>query len=796
VTSRVSPFFPILLLLFVGSGCAALIYEVVWLQLLQLVIGSSAASLAVLLGTFMGGMCLGSLLLPRLISPDMHPLRVLALLESGTAACALAVLFGMPAIQSAYIESVGHWIPSLVLRSLACAICLLPPTMLMGATLPALSRWIEDSPGRASSWGFLYAGNIAGGVIGSLAAGFWLLRIYDMAIASYVAVCMNLAVAGVSLVLARTAAYDGGEERAAAAPAYLPGASRVLAALALSGLCALGAEVVWTRNLSLMLGATVYTFSIILGVFLTGLGIGSVAGSAIAKREVAQPRLWLAGCQILQAVTIFWAATLVAKILPYSAANFRSPASPWVGFIGDVVRCYTAILPSSMLWGASFPLALAGLAPAKGDSGRLVGEVYAANTVGAIVGSLGFSLIFIPEIGTQHSQQLLIALSVVAAVIVWPKGSLKLAAGVAAAALLAWAVPQTSWNLIGFGRKPRPGAWTLLYATEGMNSSIAYSRYNNVTTYFHVSGKVEASAAPQDMRLQRLLGHLPGLLHPNPRSVLVVGFGAGVTAGTFVVQPGIERITIVEIEPRIPPASAIYFSRENHGVVRDPRTRIIYDDARHFLLTSREKFDIISTDPIHPWVKGIAPLYSIEYFSMVKDHLKSGGFFTQWVPLYESTVEAVQSEFATFFEVFPHGTVWGNLNTDGSGFDVVLLGQEDSLRIDLAALDARLRTPAYAAVMQSLRDVGYNSTEALLATYAVKADDLRGWLRNAQINRDRNLRLQYLAGLGLYENLAPAIYDEMLNRATFPSDIFIGSADRLEATRRAIASMRRPLATR
>ena len=188
---RTARFLPVLLLLFVGSGCAALIYEVVWLQLLQLVIGSSAASLAVLLGTFMGGMCLGSLLLLRAFPLHTHPLRMFALLEAGTAACGVAILLAMPALQSLYIASLGHGVPSLALRSLACAICLLPPTVLMGGTLPALSRWTEDLPRRASWWGFLYAGNIAGGVIGSLVAGFWLLRIYDLAVATYVAVCID-----------------------------------------------------------------------------------------------------------------------------------------------------------------------------------------------------------------------------------------------------------------------------------------------------------------------------------------------------------------------------------------------------------------------------------------------------------------------------------------------------------------------------------------------------------------------------------------------------------------------------
>jgi spermidine synthase len=344
--------------------------------------------------------------------------------------------------------------------------------------------------------------------------------------------------------------------------------------------------------------------------------------------------------------------------------------------------------------------------------------------------------------------------------------------------------------LIAFGRRlaTTTGNWTLLYVAEGMNSSIAYTKYDNVTTYFHVSGKTEASAEPQDMRLQRLLGHLPALLHKDPKSILVVGCGAGVTAGTFVVHPEVEHITICEIEPRIPPASAKYFSHENHDVMHDARTRIVYDDARHYVLTTNEKFDIITSDPIHPWVKGIAPLYSTEYFDLVKRHLNPGGFVTQWVPLYESNLETVQSEIATFFEAFPNGTIWGNLNTDGSGYDVVLLGQEGKLKVNLDETQQRLDHPEYKRVAQSMREVGYNSAVDLLSTYAVQARDLRNWLRNAQINRDRNLRLQYLAGMGLNQYLAPMIYEQILQQGSFPSDIFSGSPERLHALRVAVAS--------
>jgi spermidine synthase len=789
---------PLLLALFIGSGCSALIYEVVWLQLLQLVIGSSAASLAVLLGTFMGGMCLGSIALPRLISPRKHPLKVYASLELGTGLFGFAVLFGLPFIQYLYTASIGHGFPGILLRSAACAICLLPPTLMMGATLPAISRWIETTPHAASWWGFFYGGNIAGGVFGCLLAGFYLLRIHDMATATYVAAAINFVVAMGAFTLARFIAWKpheanletAGLQTATQAPESIPAKAPVYFAIALSGLCALGAEVIWTRDLSLMLGPTVYTFSIILGVFLTGLGLGSSGGAALARNH-SNPRQLLAICQLLQVLALAFAAYMLADFLPYWTTHVDANETVLHGFLTDIARCAIAILPSTILWGASFPLALASVAGGNTEPGRLVGEVYGANTIGAIAGSLAFSLIFIRYAGTQHSEQILIGLSVLAALTL-QRLSAKTAAAVVASALVIFMVPGIPWKLIAFGRRlsTTPGTWVPLYIAEGMNSSVAYSKYDGITTYFHVSGKTEASAEPQDMRLQRLLGHLPALLHTGPKSVLVVGCGAGVTAGTFVVHPEIEHITICEIEPLIPPASSRYFATENHNVMRDRRTHVTYDDARHFILTTPEHFDIITSDPIHPWVKGIAPLYSTEYFELVKKHLNPGGFVTQWVPLYESNVETVQSEIATFFEAFPNGTVWGNLNTDGQGYDVVLVGQMDPLKINLDDLQQRLDRPDYKRVQKSLSEVGYNSLTDLLSTYAVQASDLKVWLRNAQINRDRNLRLQYLAGMGLNQYLAPVIYEEILQQSSFPRNIFSGSQERLRALQTAISTPR------
>lgn len=785
--------FPLLAAMFVGSGCAALIYEVVWFQLLGLVIGSSAISLGVLLATFMGGMCLGSLLVGRFVSPDRHPFRVYAWLELGIGVFGLLVLYAMPAIGGLYTAGVGHGVSSLLLRSLICIACLLPPTILMGATLPAIARWVGASTKGVSGLGFLYGANIAGGVLGCVLAGFLLLRVFDAAVATYIAVAINLAIGAVSLLLDRFEPRG----RIGKAPRHVNGrqiptprdTKLVLLSIGLSGLAALGAQVVWTRFLALIFGGTVYTFSIILAVFLVGLGIGSGAGSYLARR--IDPGALLGWFQLVAAVSIVWTAFALAQVLPAWPMDLSIASNPWALFQLNILQCALAILPATLCWGASFPLALAATARPDVDPARSVGAVYAANTVGAIVGAIGFSLLVVPAVGTQNAGRAIVLLSAVAAIVVLvPRvaGFRRLATigfvGIVAAVMVVSVRPLPPL-LVAFGYlAPQYGNYDkidVLYVGEGMSSSVAVTEVGNGVRNFHVSGKIEASTEAQDMRLQRMLGNLPALLHPKPKSVLVVGFGAGVTAGSFMPYSEVENLTICEIEPLVIEKVGPFFAAENHHVLDDPRVTVRIDDARHFVRTTEQKFDVITSDPIHPWVKGAATLYTREYFEFIKARLKPGGVVSQWVPLYDSSADVVKSEIATFFEVFPNGTVWAN-NSDGQGYDLVLVGQVEPMNIDLDAVDLRIR----GAVATSLREVGTKSAVDLLATYAGSAQELKPWLESAVINRDRNLRLQYLAGLRRNTFERDNIYREIVRNRQFPDDLFKGSEEALLNLRNAI----------
>ena len=773
---------PLLLPLFLAGGAAALIDEVTWFQLLALHAGGTSRAMAAVLATFMAGLGAGAILAPRLGRPR-RPMVVCAVLEAVIGVSALAMPTLLPAI--------GRLPPSL--QAPGFTLALLAPAVAMGATLPVAARALGSGRAAARAVGWLYAANTLGGVIGCLLAGFWLLRVHDTGVAARVAAGTSGLAAAWALVLAARSAPAGAEaaakpaaaRRAAVAPPPLDHA--LLVVTCLSGMTALAAEVVWTRLLALLLGGTTYTFSLILACFLVGIAIGAAVASALQP-----PRGWLAWCHAALVPAIAFGAWAAGVGLPAWPIDPRLSPSPWVQLQIDVVRCLVVVLPAAILWGASLPLCIAAaVRDGKADAPRAAAAVLAANTLGAVLGSLSAALLLLPGAGSRATTQWVLAVAAVAALVALPPrrrgaaGAARfLAPGLAVvlAAILLPRLPALAPSLVGWGRYAalyRGEPSEFLVVREGADSTLAVSRNLVGTLNYHNAGKVQASGEPQDMRLQRMLGHIVTLVPESPRRVLVIGCGAGVTAGSVSVDPEVEEETICEIEAEVPRTAGEYFSSINDGVIANPKVRVRIDDARRFLRETDQTFDAITSDPFDPWVRGAANLYTEEFFALARRRLSPGGAITVFVQLYEAGTPAVKSEIATFLRVFPDGLVFGN-TAGGEGYDLVLLGTNGPTRIDLDRIDARIHAPGAERMRESLAAIGCDGAVELFASYAAAGPQLGGWLSDAQINRDANLRLQYLAGLGVNAYEQAPIYWAILEAGAWPEGVFTGSPARLQ----------------
>jgi spermidine synthase len=422
--------------------------------------------------------------------------------------------------------------------------------------------------------------------------------------------------------------------------------------------------------------------------------------------------------------------------------------------------------------------------------------LYAANTFGAIVGALGTTFVLVVVIGSQRTQQLMIVASAVAALVLLRgsvgRGALRLAAAAAVIATLVTAVRTVRPippELVAFGRflPTRGFDANVIYVGEGLTASVAVSEEPDGTLTYHNAGKTQASTYEQDMRLQRMLGHLATLLAEQPRDVLVIGLGAGITAGAVSVDPAVERVVVAELEPLVPDVAGEYFGAHNFDVVRSPKVAMRIDDGRHLLTTTTQRFAAITSDPLDPWVKGAAALYTREFWELCRSRLDDGGVVTVFVQLYETTEDAVRSELATFLDVFPNGAVFAN-TVEGMGYDAVLVGRKSDEPIDITRLQARLDTSAYARVAESLRAVGFDSALDLMSTFAGDAESLAPWLEGAARNTDRNLRLQYLAGQGLNVLAAGDIFAALVGSSpTFPARLFTGTPAQLEELKQRLA---------
>ncbi len=757
------------LLIYGASGAAALIYEVTWTRLLTLQMGHGIAAASTVLAAFMGGLAIGSAagghvggrLTPR------GALRVYAGLEVAIALLALFLPLGLSALQPLLVSTYADGNPSVVfpvLRLASSLLLLSLPAAAMGATFPIASRWmVPDASRAAGAAGRLYAVNTVGASAGALLAGFVLLPALGLQGSTLVAVGLNLAVAAASWALAAratppapamaTVAVSSSRGKRAKPPVMPSGGLGLpwIAALALglSGFASLTLQVVWTRLLALILGPTTYAFSVIVAVFIAGLAAGSAIASPLAARS-RQPVLGLVLCLLASvalaaaaATGVDWALLSMASAVSAPGAGFGSVLTRQALLVGVL------IVPMTIAFGAAFPFAVAVGTRADETVVSDLGLIYAVNTLGAITGALLAGFVLVPAFGLHDTIRVVTVVVAVGAAVLLVAAGVSVrerAVGLAASALVflpGFALPSWDASLLSSGAYKYASvvqgidletsltAGRLLYYREGATATVAVREVAG-TTSLSIDGKVDASNAG-DMLTQRLLAHLPLLLHPEPQDVAILGLGSGVTLGAALRHP-IARADVLEISPEVVDASR-FFEPENHSALADARTRLIVGDGRSHLMLSRSQYDVIISEPSNPWMAGIASLFTREFFESARARLAPGGVLCQWAHTYDISDADLRSIVATFLSVFPDGTLW----LIGEG-DVLLIGSTEPLDARLGDVARHWQRPL---VAMDLIDVGVREPFSLLSAFVASGQPLADYAAGAVIQSDNRVGLEF-----------------------------------------------------
>ncbi len=777
-------------LMFFLSGAAALIYQVVWVRSLTLIFGGSHLAVTVVLSIFMAGLAIGGYTIGRYVDTVKKPLRLYGLLELGIALFALIFAGLVKLYPSIYIFLAqgkdDYPLYLSLIRILFSLISLIVPTTLMGGTLPVLSRFVSHQPkDLRSALSFLYGFNTLGAVAGATGAGFLFLRLYSVGTTLSIAIVMNVFIGIASILLQKRApevfvvdtSGPGKESPVSSTPSSSYAEHRedllplrlVLWGIGASGFCALGYEVLWSRILTIAIGASVYGFTTMLVAFLSGIALGSEAYGLLPKifkfgdRGIERSISWFGIVQVIIGITAL-IVTIFIRDIPANMIRLQNyfrgvgidffSMRVWSNF---VLAFFYMLIPAFFM-GLAFPLAGKVHAEYKKAVGGAVGEVLAFNTVGAILGSAVSGFLMIYLFGIERSLQILIAINIGFGLLI--VASVKknrllnfAVSGLAFASLLFLALNHSAlriWDTKYFAifRNNQPEAFRtpemirdaventdVLYYAEGIEAIVSSIKVKGGDQAFLTNGRIEASSQLQGQQCQFVLGHLPMLLNKNPKDVLVVGTGSGMTLGATSVHPNVEHIILVEIEPKVI-GVARTFEKYNHHVLDNPKLRIVFNDGRNFLMTTKNRFDVITADPIHPWFRGAGYLYTTEYFRLASGHLKQGGVICQWLPIYELTPADLKSVVKTFSENFRYTMLWL------THYDAELVGSNSPIIIDEAELDGRIAVPG---VSDDLKRVMMGSANDILSYFVMGNKGMKEFGQDGILNTDDNLYLEFSA---------------------------------------------------
>lgn len=714
----------ILPLLLIPSGCAALIYQVVWVRLLVLSMGGTAVSVSTVLTAFFLGMGVGSYFSARITLTPHSGLRVFAVIE------AVIGFFGLLSLPiflhldegMALLGNVGALTGVKFFVSL---LVLMVPTACMGATLPLISAFLVDQQRAVDvHLGKLYALNTFGAVLGALSSGFLLVPTLGLDGAVYVAFGLNILVSilayvahlqwqalpvqAAPVVAATHPVAVGVASQALITPNLTMPATRhgvdqfrIPLVLLSSGLVAIASEVGWTKYLSIYIGATLYGFSAILAIFLTGIALGSWAVKKNIRNFSLSDRaiFWAI---ISLAASLLWAKIGLAQlpVLLKSVQSFGG-LQPFAKYWSVLV----VLFPATFVLGALFPVMLSRYCAQHRNSAQRIGYGYAINTVGSIVGASVAGFWIIPYLGTNVLLNATIALTLLLAWFFVNKNIKQVALGLAATLMVVAAMrylPQVDYkNLITanpyrFDSRGISGEIPeFLFLQEGKAGVISMITYDQQKALLQNNGIQESYLALVDNisppLTELLLGLMPYFLHSAPRDALVIGFGGGHTVRALLATP-IEKLTVVELEPAV--INAVKAVGGNQ-IFQHPALQLKINDARNTLLLDQTQYDLMISQPSHPWLSGAGNLFTQEFFAVVASRLNDGGVFAQWVNLFNMDATTLRAIIQAFYANFPHGFL---LQNESAG-DLVLFGANQPLVLDVARIDPLMQMPAIQALL-------------------------------------------------------------------------------------------------
>jgi spermidine synthase len=747
---------PALALLFFGSGICALVYQVLWLRLLGLTFGVTTYAASTVWASFMAGLAIGSILAGKVGDRVRSPLRWFGIAEMLIGATALATPLALAALQRVYVAVHPSLPDSLAfltfVRFLIAFGVLIVPTALMGATLPLVVKSsVFQSGGLGSRIGLLYGTNTAGAIIGTLAAGLYLIPAFGIRGTFFLAATLNLIVGALAVVAAgalRSSGIDQPLTRAAAAqdrgrttPSLDSRTLRVvLIVFTLSGFTSLALEVIWFRVLTLFLRPTVYGFALMLATVLAGIAIGSYLVTPFLERRwrwvtiLAMLQVALGAAAIRSFNTLAEFPTLAETLRPALARVMAE----WLVY--PLMGSLLAILPAALVMGLAFPIGLrlwtAGAAENVNDAtvAQRVGLFYSLNVGGSILGSLAAGFLLLPYLGSRTSLILMAAVTVASGLMLLSVSELRrthrFVAGAAACLLFAAMTLRSHDPFDQFIAQRYPNQ-KVLWKEEGVEATVLIHEAANGERSLSLNGNHQASTGGGMVGTHRSIGHLPMVLHPAAREVLVIGLGGGATAGAVSIHDGV-RVDVVELAGAVA-HGASFLDSVNSGVLSRSNVRLHIDDGRNYMLLTKQKYDVITADVILPIYAGSGNLYSREYFTLMRNTLKPGGLVLQWVAGTDAEYKAIAR---TFLSVFPQTTVW----RDGT----LLVGTLEPFKLKRSDFDWKLQVAGRA---QGLKELGIETFEQLRGQYLAGPEDLRAFVGEGPILTDDRPLVEYFLSL-------------------------------------------------